>query len=151
VVEPFALTAIHDLDKTETQSILVVEDDLDLARVMITALQARGIRTLHSVTGAGAIALCAQHEPSLIVLDVALPDIDGYAVIASLRKNPTLKQTALLVYSALDVGSADQARLLLGPTEFLTKSRCSLADFEKHVIGLLDAVAKREGGEQNAA
>jgi CheY-like chemotaxis protein len=141
-IDPLASGTIHDPDEPTTRSILVVEHDLDLARVMITALQGRGLRTFHAVTGADAIALCLQQKPSLIVLDVALPDIDGYAVVASLRETAGLAQTALLVYSALDVGSADQARLHLGPTEFLTKSRCSPADFEKHVAGLLDAVSK---------
>lgn len=126
-----------------TPSILVVEDDLDLARVMTTALQNHGIRTFHAVTGRDAIQMCRQHEPSLIVLDLFLSDMDGYAVVSSLRESATLARIPLIVYSALDVGSADQARLRLGPTEFLTKSRCSLAEFDGHVVRLLGSVASR--------
>ncbi|MGZ7041447.1 MAG: ATP-binding protein, partial [Thermoanaerobaculia bacterium] len=132
---------IHALDLAcDTPSILVVEDDLDLARVMITALESHGIRTFHAVRGSEAIRLCGQHQPSLIVLDLVLPDMDGFAVVQSLRERATLGCIPLLVYSALEVGSSDQLRLRLGPTEFLTKSRCSLADFERHVVRLLETV-----------
>jgi CheY-like chemotaxis protein len=137
-------------EKTGVPSVLIVEDDADLARVMITALQRHGLRTLHTASGSEAVALCRQHEPSLIVLDLGLADLDGFAVVHSLRESATLRNVALLVYSALDVGSADQSRLRLGPTEFLTKSRCSLTDFEEHVVRLLRTV--REATEdQNAA
>jgi PAS domain S-box-containing protein len=125
-------------------SVLVVEDDIDLARVMTTSLQGLGLRTFHTASGCEAVRLCEQHEPSLIVLDLGLPDVDGFAVVKSLRKHPALRGIPLLVYSALDLSSADQSRLRLGTTEFLTKSRCSLSDFENHVIGLLGAAAARK-------
>jgi PAS domain S-box-containing protein len=130
--------------------VLVVEDDLDLARVMTTAMQSHGIRTLHATSGSQAVRLCRQQEPSLIVLDVILPDMDGFAVVSSLRESPTLGSIPLIVYSALDVGSADQPRLRLGPTEFLTKSRCSMADFEGHVVRLLETVTNTNGAQHAA-
>jgi CheY-like chemotaxis protein len=133
-------TVVQDQHDSNAPSILVVEDDLDLAGVMATALQSRGFRTLHAGTGGEAIRICRQHQPSLIVLDLVLPDMDGFAIVKALRESSSLGRVPLLVYSALDVGNADQARLRLGPTEFLTKSRCSLADFERLVVRLLDSV-----------
>ncbi len=121
-------------------SVLLVEDDLDLAKVMTAALQNRGILTTHAVSGREAIQRCRQEQPSLIVLDLVLPDMDGFAVVAALRKGAAFAGIPLLVYSALDVGAADQDRLRLGRTEFLTKSRSSLADFEEHVVRLLATV-----------
>jgi CheY-like chemotaxis protein len=131
-------------------SVLIVEDDADLARVMTTALQSRGLRTIHTASGAEALRLCHQHEPSLIVLDLGLSDLDGFAVVNALRQSPTLRHVALLVYSALDVGSADQSRLRLGTSEFLTKSRCSLADFERHVVRLLASVTSAKDAQHAA-
>jgi len=117
--------------------VLIVEDDTDLARVMATALQRHGLQTFQTASGEEAIRLCHQHEPSLIVLDLGLSDLDGFRVVASLRQSAALRNATLLVYSAIDVGSADQCRLRLGTTEFLTKSRCSLTDFEAHVVRLI--------------
>ena len=51
----------------------------------------------------------------------------------------------------MEVGSADRLRLQLGPTEFLTKSRCSLAQFEEHVVRLLQTVASRVKDNRDAA
>jgi PAS domain S-box-containing protein len=131
-------------------SVLVVEDDLDLARVMTTSLQGLGLRTFHTASGCEAVRMCEQEAPSLIVLDLGLPDVDGFAVVKSLRQRPALRDAPLLVYSALDLSSADQSRLRLGTTEFLTKSRCSLTEFENQVIALLGTVPARNGS-QNAA
>jgi len=143
---------IHALDLAcATPSILVVEDDADLARVMITALERHGIRTLYAKNGSDAVQLCRQQEPTLIVLDLILPDMDGFAVVSSLRESTTLRRIPLLVYSALDVGTADQSRLRLGPTESLTKSRCSLADFERHVVRLLETVTNARKPVTHAA
>jgi hypothetical protein len=77
--------------------------------------------------------------------------MDGFAVVNALRESTSLGRVALLVYSALDVGNADQARLRLGPTEFLTKSRCTLAEFEKHLVRLLDTVTSTTIENEDAA
>jgi PAS domain S-box-containing protein len=131
-------------------SVLIVEDDSDLARVMTEALQRHGLQTFHTASGKEALQLCAEHEPSLIVLDLGLLDLDGYGVVHSLRKSPTLRHVPLLVYSALDLGSAEQCRLRLGATEFLTKSRCSLADFEAQVVRLLNTVPRAKDSQHAA-
>ncbi|MGH7484250.1 MAG: ATP-binding protein, partial [bacterium] len=85
-------------------AILIVEDDLDLAKVMTAALEADGIRVVHAATGGDAIEAVRLCEPSLIVLDLILPDIDGYAVVDSMRSEMALRRIPLLVYSALEVG-----------------------------------------------
>jgi PAS domain S-box-containing protein len=136
-----------DIDRSEP-TVLVVEDDLDLARVMTTSLQNHGICTLHASNGRDAIELSVQHVPSLIVLDPGLPDMSGFEVVDALRKSAALTDVPILVYSALEVRSADQARLRLGHTEFLTKSRCTPAEFERHVIRLIAVVTS---GSQHAA
>jgi PAS domain S-box-containing protein len=132
----------------DAQFVVVVEDDLDLARVMTAALQSRGLRVSHATNGGDAVELCRQEEPDLIVLDLDLPDQDGFAVIGSLRQIAALGQTPVLVYSASDVGLRNRPRLRLGPTAFLTKSRGGLADFEEHVVRLLETVP---GGHEPTA
>jgi PAS domain S-box-containing protein len=150
-VAPPASISLPGREQSEAASILIVEDDLDLAGVITTALQGHGFRTLHADSGGDAIRLCRQHEPSLIVLDLILRDMDGFAVVNALRESATFQRIPLLVYSALDVSSADQARLRLGPTEFLTKSRCSPADFERHLVRLLDTVTSTNRKDEDAA
>jgi PAS domain S-box-containing protein len=153
VREPFGCEDLLDAvsEACRAPSIVVVEDDVDLARVMTEILQTHGIRTFRAANGREAVDLCQQHEPSLIVLDVILPDLDGFGVVSSLRESATLRRVPLLVYSGLEFGAADQERLRLGPTEFLTKSRASLEEFESHVVRLLDTITTTKVKELHAA
>jgi CheY-like chemotaxis protein len=129
--------------------VLIVEDDADLARVLTTSLQRQGIPTQHVSTGQAAIDVCRRARPALLVLDLALPDIDGFAVVDTLRREPGLLDVPVVVYSVTEVGAADRARLRLGPTSFLTKSRDALAVFESQVMLLLGM--KNRGENEDAA
>jgi PleD family two-component response regulator len=65
-----------------------------------------------------------------------------------MRDRPQLAEVPLLVYSAREMTEAEQKRLKLGPTEFVTKSRVSIEEFESRVANLLFA---REDGVSTAA
>jgi PAS domain S-box-containing protein len=153
VRRPFGSADLLDAvtEACRAPSILVVEDDVDLGRVMTAILQNHGIRTFHAMNGQQAVELCRQHEPSLIVLDLILPDMDGFAVVSSLKESETLRRIPLLVYSGMDVGTEDKARLRLGPTEFLTKSRATLDEFESRVVRLLDTITAEKAEASRAA
>ncbi len=151
MVRSTLLEAVAAACSISTPTILIVEDDLDLARVMTASLEAHGIRILHAQTGGEAIDTARKGDPDLIVLDMVLPDTDGFAVVEVLRAEPALRNLPLVVYSALEVGAADQVRLKLGSTQFITKSRGTLADFELQVIRLLKTVTTTRLEVLNAA
>lgn len=140
---PTAVAAAHARDTGDVAdapfTVLIAEDDEDLAGVMVASLEARGVRTLRAATGTEAVNLARTERPQLIVLDVGLPVLDGYAVVAALRLEELAREVPVLVYSALEVGVADQERLRLGPTAFLTKTKGSLRDLEVGIAQLLDA------------
>ncbi|HEX7138017.1 MAG TPA: ATP-binding protein, partial [Vicinamibacterales bacterium] len=117
--------------------VLIVEDDSDLARVMGASLEAHGFRTRHVMTGRCALAACADEVPDVMILDLVLPGMDGYEVVPWMREQPRLAHVRLVVYTAQEVSHADQDRLRLGPTEFMTKSRVSPEEFEHRVVELL--------------
>ncbi len=124
-----------------TSSVLVIEDDLDLARVITAGLQARGIHTVHSMTGKEAIEACQREVPMLVVLDLVLPELDGFEVVEWMRTKRALSSVPLLVFSAREVSGSEQERLRLGPTDFLIKSRVSLDEFADTVMKLLGTVS----------
>jgi PAS domain S-box-containing protein len=144
VLKPCSETEIVDAvaNVCEPPTVLIVEDDVDLARLIVDSLHARGVDTRHAVTGREAIDACRTVAPKVLVLDLGLPDIDGFAVVEWMKSNRSLAETPLVVYSAREVSTADQERLRLGPTEFLTKSRVSLEEFESRVIDLLNRVSE---------
>ena len=130
--------------ETADAAVLIVEDDSDLARVISATLESHGLRSIVASTGEEAIELCTRLRPALVILDLMLPDLDGFAVVQWLREHPDLASLPLLVYSANEVSIADQARLRLGTTIFLTKSRIPLSDIERYVRTLLHTAQQTE-------
>ena len=117
--------------------LLLVEDDWGLAAVLAEGFRHLGIEVHHAPTARQALALCTQMVPDLVVLDLQLPDQDGFAVVAQLRRDERLRSVPLAVYSARDVSEADRKRLRLGKTGFFTKTRVNPDEFERHVVDLL--------------
>lgn len=130
--------------------VLVVEDDLDLAQVLLTLFQQHDIETFHAPTGREAIRLSQQLNPDLLVLDLVLPGGDGFTVVEWLRQHNSLHSVPLVVYSAKDLNDAERDRLRLGQTEFLTKGRVTPQDFEQRVMGLLQRItSSRQKSDAN--
>jgi CheY-like chemotaxis protein len=127
-----------------TPTVLVVEDDMDLARIISESLHDLGVPTSHAATGRKAIEACQREVPALVILDLILPEVDGFAVVEWMRSRPSLAGVPLVVFSAQEVSEADQERLRLGPTEYLTKSRVSIETFASRVTRLLNIVTPVE-------
>ena len=124
---------------------MLVEDDVDLARVIAAGFDRHGIRTIHVTSGGAAIEEASKMTPDLLILDIGLPDIDGYAVVDWLKDHDMLRSVPVVVYSASEPTPSQRERLTLGPTEFLTKSRIAPEEFERRVIQLLDNVTSAPG------
>lgn len=120
--------------------VLIVEDDLDLAQVLIATFERHGITPHHASTGQAGIQLSQQVIPDLLVLDLALPESNGFAVVDWLRQHNQLCRVPLVIYTAKDLDDAERQRLRLGQTLFLTKGRVSPDEFEKQVMELIDRV-----------
>ena len=93
-----------------------------------------------AVTGREAVKLSEQITPALVVLDLGLPDIDGYAVIDAMRQHPGLQSVPLIVYTGTELDEADRQRLRLGETRFLAKGRITPDEFERQVLAVLDRI-----------
>jgi len=140
------IVPVSDDSSLKIDRVLVVEDDLDLARVFATTFQRHGIEIVHAPTGQEAIQFCQQQAPDLLMLDVTSPDSDGFPVVAWLRRRDHLRQLPVVVCADRSLDSSEQERLRLGPTLFFTKGRTTPEEFEQRVIGLLDQIV-RNGGE----
>ncbi len=126
-------------DSNKGKRILIVEDDLDLARILMITFARHGFETIHAVNGNEAINFCEQIMPDLLILDLVMPSINGYMVVKWLRDHlPQYSSLPLLIYSAKELNHQEQVILQLGKTEFLTKSRISPEFLEKRVMTLLE-------------
>jgi signal transduction histidine kinase/DNA-binding response OmpR family regulator len=132
--------------------ILIVEDDTNLAQVLITLFERHEIETFHAQTGREAIQLSQQLKPDLLILDLVLPDGDGFAVVEWLSQHNCLHSVPLVVYSAQELDNSERNRLRLGQTQFLTKSRVTMPEFEQRVMELLQGITqnrRQDGSNDN--
>ncbi len=105
--------------RSETGRILVVDDEANVADVVAGALRLVGYQTETAPTGYAALAAADRHEYLLIVLDVGLPDVDGFEVCRRLRSDGIV--TPILFLTAR-TGAADAARgLALGADDYIRK------------------------------
>jgi CheY-like chemotaxis protein len=116
--------------------VLLVEDDVTLLDVMARQLSREGIAVRTATTGEEAIRGAEAEPPALMVLDIGLPERDGFDVVDAMRQRPTLRGIPVLVYTARDLTEDERGRLRLGPTRFLTKSKASDEDFRRLVVEL---------------
>ena len=138
--------AIAVAGRRRDTSVLVVEDDAHLARVLTVLLRSHGLAVSHAATAAEAVRRAKEISPQVIVLDLRLPDGQGSDVIAELRRDGRLAQTPVVVYSAAEVADEERDDLRLGHTVFLTKGRVDPEELEERVLELVDAVTGREEG-----
>ena len=84
------------------EQILVVEDDEDLLLILKTRLESAGYGVHTEASGARALGYAAEHDPDLVVLDVRLPDLGGYAVCEELRKLERCGDVPVVMYTVMD-------------------------------------------------
>ncbi len=78
---------------------LVVEDDYKSAELIRVQLEAEGFEVLHAATGENALELAQQHSLSLITLDIMLPNMDGWDLLARLKQVPELRRIPVVIIS----------------------------------------------------
>jgi two-component system KDP operon response regulator KdpE len=113
--------------------ILVVDDEPAIRRLLRITLEAEGYAVLEARSGREAVDQVAAHRPELIILDLGLPDLDGFEVLRLLRERV---QTPIIVESvreqeadkmrALDSGADDYLTKPFGTGEFLARIRAVL-------------------------
>ncbi len=124
--------------------VLLVEDDQDLASVVIAGFENANVRIDHAVTRQSAIDHCRRARPDLLILDLTLPDGDGFSLVDWLRQQPDLRTLPLVVYSGRDISDAEMSKLRLGPTQFLTKAKIQPHQVEELVLNIVQRLRTPE-------
>jgi DNA-binding response OmpR family regulator len=108
--------------KTESRGrVLIVEDEADLAWVEQFNLETEGFEVKVALEGRAAIEALESFAPHIVVLDLMLPQVDGWSVLARAQELPPDRRPKVILVSAV-AGAGDQARAeLLGVGSFLPK------------------------------
>ena len=123
--------------------VLVVDDDSQMLRAVSTALKARDYSVLTAVNGKSALALLAEEQVDLVLLDLGLPDLDGHGVIERFR---TWSETPVIVLSVRNAQDEKVAALDAGADDYVTKPFGT-----KELLARMRAVLRRAAPDQAEA
>ena len=103
------------------KKILIVEDNSELLELMRLGLKQAGFRIATATNGLEALELARSAAPDLVVLDLVLPELDGFAVCDRLRKEEATAGIPVIVLTGLSTEFARFASLESGADEYVTK------------------------------
>jgi DNA-binding response OmpR family regulator len=103
------------------KKIFLIEDDTDLFALLKYNLEKEGFAMAGSQTGKGALDLCRQVRPDLILLDIMLPDYDGLEICKAVRKDPDLLSTPIIFLTARASETDRIVGLELGANDYVVK------------------------------
>lgn len=123
-------------DETPTRSVLIVEDEENIATALAYLLGRQGYASRHVCDGQAALSEITANPPDLVLLDIMLPRRTGYEVCAEIRSDPAFADTKILLMTASGGRETMAYGSLLGADGFIAKP-FSTADLKKEVARLL--------------
>ena len=105
--------------RTPEARLLVVDDEPNIVELLSASLRYAGFEVVTAMTGAEAVAAVERHRPDLVVLDVMLPDVDGFVVLRRLRAGS--RPLPVLFLTARDANDDKVTGLTLGGDDYVTK------------------------------
>ena len=101
--------------------ILVVDDDKAINELIKVNLELQGYEVVQAFNGTEGFALAKQEEPSLVVLDVMMPEVDGYTVAQRIRQCQEIADTPIIMLTALSELNDKVSGFNIGVDDYLTK------------------------------
>jgi len=116
--------------------ILIIDDDIDTLKLVGLMLERQGYEITVASNGAVGLTKAAAERPHLILLDVMMPDLDGYEVTRRLRSDPALAQIPIIMFTAKTMVDDKVAGFEAGVDDYLTKPTHP-AELTAHVKAVL--------------
>ncbi|OGZ96837.1 MAG: hypothetical protein A3J10_03490 [Candidatus Sungbacteria bacterium RIFCSPLOWO2_02_FULL_54_10] len=120
-----------------TKRILFIEDESALQKAVGTVLLEEGFEVYAAVTGEEGLALARREKPDLILLDLILPEKDGFAVLDALKKDPETSRIPVIIMSNLEASEDVQKALDRGAMTYLVKMNYKLEEVVEKITNIL--------------
>ncbi len=101
-------------------SVLVIDDDPKNTRLVQAMLKPFNVDVMVANDGTSGIKLARTRRPDLVILDLMMPEVDGFAVVSEMRADPATAQTPILIYTAKNITPADR-QLLQGNIQAIVR------------------------------
>ncbi len=130
------------------EKILVVDDDIDSLKLIGLMLQRNGYEVIAANAGNQALTRAASDHPDLIILDIMMPDMNGYEVSRRLRRNPETQNIPIIMFTAKTLIDDKVAGFEAGADDYLTKPThpAELASRVKAILMRSSTQQPRTGG-----
>lgn len=109
-----------------SQKILIIEDDKFLAKMLSKTLESHHYEVIVAINGKEGLLKASQSEADLILLDIMLPDIDGFDLLETIKNDEKTKKIPVIIMSNLGQPEDIQQGKSLGVKDYLVKSDLSL-------------------------
>ena len=133
-----------------SEKILIVDDDVDTLRLVGLMLQRQGYQITAATNGEQGLERAFEERPDVILLDVMMPDMDGYEVTRRLRKNPVSSTTPILLFTAKTQLDDKVTGFEAGADDYLTKPTHP-AELQAHIRALLARAHPKKAEELDTA
>ena len=114
-------------------TVLVIDDNPDMHRLYRAALAAPGRRLLTAGSGAEALLVMGQHFPDVILLDMAMPEMDGLAFLRLLRSQPEWAKIPVIMITAFGTGSDTAATRAFNVSAHFVKAGFSMKQLRAQI------------------
>ena len=133
-----------------SEKVLIIDDDVDTLRLVGLMLQHQGYVISAASSGEQGLEKARNEGPDLILLDIMMPEMDGYEVARRLRKDPSTRTTPILMFTAKSQLEDKVQGFEVGVDDYLTKPT-SPTELQAHVRQLLEHARERKAAAAAAA
>ncbi|MBF0233135.1 MAG: response regulator [Desulfamplus sp.] len=145
------ISEIQKIGKPQARSIMIVDDnDLDRQNIR-QIIEAEGLDSIEAEDGAACLELIKKQVPDVLVLDLMMPEPDGFTVLKEIRSNPATRDLPVIVVTAKDLTTEDRNKLTGNVFSVLEKTDASSATLLaeiKRILRDLEEDPKHSGGNQ---
>lgn len=129
-----------ELPATDQALVLVAEDESEIAQILMAYLSRAGLRVAHAPDGRRALEMHLMLKPDLVLLDVQMPQLDGWSVLSQIRQRGN---TAVIMLTAMDQDIDKLTGLRIGADDYVVKPFNPA-----EVVARVQAVLRRTAGQQ---
>ncbi|MDD5040076.1 MAG: response regulator [Patescibacteria group bacterium] len=142
---PAPKTQLAGITDSKFQSkILLVEDDKMLADMYITKFSKEGLQVMRAEDGAKGLEVAKREKPDLVLLDIIMPKLDGFAVLKELKSDPNMSNTHILLLTNLGQSEDVEKGRELGADDYFIKANHTPAEIVEKVKYILTKRMQKE-------
>lgn len=130
----------------QKKTILITEDEPAMLKILVDKLTESGFQTLQATNGNEGLQQALLHHPSLILLDVLMPQMDGMAMLNRLREDPWGKTVPVIMLTNVSADTNETLEKIVNtqPAYYFVKSNTKLEDIVEKIKDILSSPAQPE-------